>query len=112
MSVNPQGLLGLRKVRTSNMRFFILCAGALVCLYGLTGGSFLGDASAVFANPSSSITEAETRPHVRDLGITIGRYLPGTWNAITDVPGVKVGHVTLHKGEGALHPVKGRFEPV
>ncbi len=89
------------------MRFFIWCAGALVCLYGLTGGSVLGDASAVFANPSSSITEAGTRPHVRDLGITIGRYLPGTWNAITDVPGVKVGHVTLHKGEGALHPGQG-----
>jgi len=43
----------------------------------------------------------------RDLGIIIGRYLPGPWNAITDVAGVKVGHVTLIKGNGPLIPGKG-----
>ncbi|RSD21107.1 P1 family peptidase [Mesobacillus subterraneus] len=32
---------------------------------------------------------------VRDMGIVVGRLLPGTHNCITDVPGVKVGHVTL-----------------
>ena len=35
----------------------------------------------------------------RDLGIRIGVLSPGTFNAITDVPGVKVGHTTLIKGE-------------
>ena len=32
---------------------------------------------------------------LRDLGITIGRLPPGKYNAITDVPGVLVGHSTL-----------------
>ena len=35
------------------------------------------------------------RARLRDLGITIGRYPIGPHNAITDVPGVKVGHTTL-----------------
>jgi D-aminopeptidase len=32
---------------------------------------------------------------VRDRGIVVGRMSPGSNNCITDVPGVKVGHVTL-----------------
>lgn len=32
---------------------------------------------------------------------------PGAWNAITDVPGVEVGYVTLIAGEGALVPDTG-----
>ncbi|MGN7397876.1 DmpA family aminopeptidase [Peribacillus frigoritolerans] len=35
------------------------------------------------------------RVRLRDLGINIGRYETGTYNAITDVPGVRVGHTTL-----------------
>ncbi len=35
------------------------------------------------------------RKRLRDLGITIGRLPPGKYNAITDVPGVLVGHSTL-----------------
>ncbi len=35
----------------------------------------------------------------RDLGITIGVLSTGKLNAITDVPGVKVGHTTLVKGD-------------
>jgi D-aminopeptidase len=35
------------------------------------------------------------RARLRDLGITIGQMPTGTYNAITDVPGVKVGHHTL-----------------
>src|SRR5207249_9427076 len=37
----------------------------------------------------------------RDLGIPLGGN-PGPWNAITDVPGVEVGHTTLIQGEGKL----------
>ncbi len=40
-----------------------------------------------------------TRPRLRDLGIAIGRLDPGPWNAITDVAGVRVGHVTLIQGD-------------
>lgn len=36
---------------------------------------------------------------IRDYGIEIGRLKPGALNAITDVEGVTVGHVTLSKGD-------------
>ena len=39
---------------------------------------------------------------LRSLGMSIGPYEPGKNNAITDVSGVRVGHVTLVSGEGAL----------
>lgn len=39
------------------------------------------------------------RKRVRELGITPGVLSVGKWNALTDVPGVKVGHVTLIEGE-------------
>lgn len=32
---------------------------------------------------------------------------PGRWNAITDVPGVSVGHVTLISGQGVLRRGEG-----
>jgi D-aminopeptidase len=38
----------------------------------------------------------------RDLGIRIGLGTPGPLNAITDVEGVTVGHVTLVRGAGRL----------
>ncbi len=39
------------------------------------------------------------RPRARDAGITIGRLDPGPLNAITDVPGVRVGHSTVWEGD-------------
>lgn len=41
-----------------------------------------------------------TRARLRDLGISIGTYPTGTYNAITDVPGVLVGHETIISDEG------------
>ena len=38
----------------------------------------------------------------RDLGIQIGVGRPGPHNAITDVPGVRVGHTTIVRGDGPL----------
>jgi D-aminopeptidase len=46
-----------------------------------------------------SVVAQEQRPRLRDLGVTVGIFRPGTLNAITDVAGVKVGHVTLWQGE-------------
>jgi D-aminopeptidase len=43
----------------------------------------------------------------RELGIAIGHGVPGRWNAITDVPGVRVGHATLIEGEGPLRVGQG-----
>jgi D-aminopeptidase len=42
-----------------------------------------------------------------DLGIRIGRMEPGPLDAITDVPGVRVGHTTLISGDGPLQPGQG-----
>jgi D-aminopeptidase len=39
-----------------------------------------------------------TRPRARELGIRPGGLATGPNNAITDVPGVRVGHSTLHEG--------------
>ncbi len=39
------------------------------------------------------------QPRARDLGIEIGRLPTGPENAITDVPGTRVGHTTLIEGE-------------
>lgn len=47
------------------------------------------------------------RPRVRDLDIQIGTLPTGTYNAITDVEGVLVGHVTLIEGSGELVVGKG-----
>jgi len=42
------------------------------------------------------------RARLRELGIVIGALDPGRHNAITDVEGVAVGHVTLIAGNGSL----------
>ena len=44
------------------------------------------------------LNEAVQRPSARDLGISPGILGTGQYNAITDVAGVAVGHVTLSKG--------------
>jgi D-aminopeptidase len=40
-----------------------------------------------------------TEPRARDLGIVIGSLEPGPHDAITDVPGVRVGHATVIEGD-------------
>jgi D-aminopeptidase len=55
-----------------------------------------------------------SRGRLRDLGFGIGRLRPGPLNAITDVDGVRVGHVTLiedgpaivRTGVTAIHPLE------
>ena len=42
------------------------------------------------------------RPRARDLGVVIGQLTTGPHNAITDVPGVRVGHATIVDGAGPL----------
>lgn len=42
---------------------------------------------------------AQENMRLRDYGIEIGVLEPGKWNAITDVDGVEVGHVTLIEGD-------------
>jgi len=47
----------------------------------------------------SSVNHAQTPQRLRNYGISPGVMSPGALNAITDVPGVKVGHSTLFKGD-------------
>lgn len=42
---------------------------------------------------------SQVRGRIADFNIKIGILPKGNWNAITDVAGVKVGHVTLIKGD-------------
>lgn len=43
--------------------------------------------------------QASAPRRARELGIVPGVLVPGRWNAITDVPGVRVGHATLRLGD-------------
>lgn len=47
----------------------------------------------------NSLNTNAQKKRARDLGIQIGILKTGKNNAITDVPGVKVGHVTIIKGD-------------
>ncbi len=55
------------------------------------------------------------RPRARDLGLSPGVFPPGPLNAITDVAGVRVGHVTLIEGDSirtgvtAIIPAEGNL---
>lgn len=48
-------------------------------------------------NPDTSTSDGQ-RVRARELGVKVGKGNTGEWNAITDVPGVEVGHTTLHEG--------------
>ena len=52
----------------------------------------------------SSTESSETRVRARELGLALGRFRPGKYNAITDVEGVRVGHSTIIRGRGPLKP--------
>ena len=41
----------------------------------------------------------EDRPRAREAGLVVGVFQPGELNAITDVEGVRVGHMTLISGD-------------
>jgi len=45
------------------------------------------------------MSQGEERPRARDIGLEIGVFPTGALNAITDVPGVRVGQVTVWEGE-------------
>src|SRR5688572_2540239 len=55
--------------------------------------------SAGRAGGAAAQEPAAERPRVRDIGLVVGYLPPGDRNAITDVPGVTVGQVTLIEGD-------------
>ena len=76
---------------------------AALCLLGLPWAS---GAQPTPAKPQTGAAQpTATKPRARDLGIPFGGQ-PGALDAITDVPGIEVGHTTLISGQGPL--VKGK----
>jgi len=65
---------------------------ALMCQ--ISAGMVIGEERAQTAQPG------EMRPRARDIGVAPGVLRPGALNAITDINGVSVGHVTLIEGSG------------
>jgi len=49
-------------------------------------------------SPLSASSQETQRPRARDIGLTVGIFETGTYNAITDVAGVRVGHTTVSDG--------------
>ena len=91
----------------------VACAVALPALLAIAGPAWpaggvqpAADSGAPPAAGRKAGTDGQRR-RLRDLGIVIGTMRPGKWNAITDVKGVKVGHVTINRGEGKLRPGVG-----
>jgi L-aminopeptidase/D-esterase-like protein len=78
----------------SMIRFAYSCFPALLLC-------FLAGATMVSAQE-----KPQSKPRARDLGVPFDG-APGPLNAITDVPGVLVGHTTLISGEGKLQVGKG-----
>lgn len=79
-------------------------AWSLIAPLCLTAPSDAKETAAVPSTPSGSSgkepgSSAKRRPRARDLGIPF-EGTPGRYNAITDVPGVEVGHTTLIRGDG------------
>lgn len=64
----------------------------------LNVAAFLLLAAVLFPAPGRA--QPEERPRAREVGIVPGILTPGPLNAITDVEGVRVGHVTLIEEEG------------
>ncbi len=48
---------------------------------------------------TAAIATSDTRVRARALGVAPGVFAPGPHNAITDVPGVRVGHATVRAGD-------------
>jgi len=91
----------------------VACAVAFPALLAIAGPAWpaggvqpAADSGAPPAAGRKAGTDGQRR-RLRDLGIVIGTMRPGKWNAITDVKGVKVGHVTINRGEGKLRPGVG-----
>ena len=66
----------------------------------------IGIATLIVVATSFGSAFGQTKPRARDLGVPFDG-TPGPLNAITDVPGVEVGHATIISGGGPLVVGKG-----
>ena len=62
-----------------------------------------------------AIADTNERPRAREAGLIVGIFEPGKYNAITDVEGVRVGHLTKIQGDDirtgvtAIIPAQGNL---
>ena len=71
---------------------------------GAAGAALFG--LLALATPMAAAPQEDSAPRARELGVPFpGK--PGPLNAITDVPGVFVGHTTIVFGEGRLERGEG-----
>ncbi len=85
----------------------MLLAALLTCIVMLATSIMMTEGNAVRADPlnaderltPASQASTNTRPRAREAGVVVGILPTGTLNAITDVPGVAVGHVTVVVGD-------------
>ncbi|MGB1048401.1 MAG: P1 family peptidase [Rhodothermales bacterium] len=74
---------------------FVLTAA----FFWFSGSPVMGQSSSSVRITVESSVDADDRPRARDMGIAPGILAPGPLNAITDVEGVRVGHVTMVRGD-------------
>lgn len=65
----------------------------------LLAGALIGQSMNAAADGEFPGVRSEPRPRAREIGLRPGILLPGILNAITDVAGVRVGHVTIVRGD-------------
>jgi D-aminopeptidase len=62
-------------------------------------GNFLVTLLLLLAGITAMAADDDARPRARDIGLVVGTFQTGPFNAITDVAGVKVGHATVIHGD-------------
>ena len=72
--------------------------------------ALLGIALVSVSAPGAQAQAVARSERARDIGIPL-EGTPGPLNAITDVPGVAVGHTTLIRGSGRSRWGRGRSAP-
>jgi D-aminopeptidase len=77
---------------------WLLCAAVTLSAQARSG-AFGPPRSAMSGVQGAPRVNEDRRPRARELGITPGIFEPGPLNAITDVAGVRVGHVTMIDGD-------------
>src|SRR6476659_7112631 len=76
------------------MRTFLLLLFAIALSVAMTPPTSQTESSSLQAPATPT-----TRPRARDIGLKIGILPTGSLNALTDVPGVLVGHTTIIRGD-------------
>lgn len=88
-----------RYINNSSMKHFFLLFIASVSFFSVSTSTRAQSPGAIGAGKSTGVSVSASRPRMRDYGIRTGVMQPGPLNAITDVKGVLVGHVTLVEGD-------------